>query len=332
MAKRTTDVAAAAAVLRAGGLVAIPTETVYGLAANGLDAEAVAQIFRAKQRPPTNPLILHIGHPEDVDRLAVRIPELARELMAAFWPGPLTVLLDRSDLVPDAVTAGLPRVAVRMPDSPLTLALLRLLDFPLAAPSANPYTYVSPTRAEHVEAALGDRIACILDGGPCAHGLESTIVAVEPAPDGTGDEVILYRPGALTAEALGTFLAGRAAVRPHLTPVAPTAPAPAPGMAALHYSPRTPVRLIEGWSDLPSLSARPAFLGFRTLPAGVEPGPAARILSPSGDLEVAARGLYDALIALDAAGCDTVYVELPPDEGLGKVMRERMGRMGGGGG
>jgi len=322
----TTEVGRAAEVLRAGGLVAIPTETVYGLAGNGLDVQVIERIFLAKQRPATNPLILHIGRREEVERLATGIPELARGLMDAFWPGPLTVLLQRSALVPDAVTAGGPRVAVRMPAAPLALELLQLLDFPLAAPSANPYTYVSPTRAEHVVASLGPRVDLVLDGGPCAHGLESTVVAVEPGPDGR-DAVVLYRPGAVTAEALTAFLAGRAPLLRHLPDAA--GPAASPGLAALHYSPRTPVTLISDWAETGNRGAsRPGYLAFQTLPPGQSPDPTARILSPTGDPAEAARNLYDALIALDAAGCDRLFVELPPDEGLGAVMRERLGRMG----
>jgi L-threonylcarbamoyladenylate synthase len=322
----TTDVGRAAEVLRAGGIVAIPTETVYGLAGNGFDEGVVRRIFEAKQRPATNPLILHVGRREDVERLTTGVPELARGLMDAFWPGPLTVLLERSALVPDAVTAGGPRVAVRMPAAPLALELLQLLDFPLAAPSANPYTYVSPTRAEHVVASLGPRVDLVLDGGPCSYGLESTVVAVETGPDGR-DAVVLYRPGAVTAEALTAFLAGRAPLLRHLPDAA--APAASPGLAALHYSPRTPVTLISDWGVATDPSARrPGFLAYRALPAGLPAGPTARILSPTGDPAEAARNLYDALIALDAAGCDRLFVELPPDEDLGAVMRERLGRMG----
>jgi len=254
------------------------------------------------------------------------VPELARALLDAFWPGPLTVLLERSALVPDAVTAGGSRVAVRMPAAPLALELLQLLDFPLAAPSANPYTYVSPTRAEHVVASLGPRVDLVLDGGPCAHGLESTVVAVEPGPDGRV-AVVLYRPGAVTAEALTTFLGGRAPLLRHLPNAA--GPSASPGLSALHYSPRTPVTLISDWAETGNGGAsRPGYLAFQTLPPGHPPGPTARILSPTGDPAEAARNLYDALIALDAAGCDRLFVELPPNEGLGAVMRERLGRMG----
>jgi L-threonylcarbamoyladenylate synthase len=352
MAQVTKDIQQAAEWLRAGGLVAIPTETVYGLACNGLNADVVCQIFQTKGRPPTNPLILHVGSVDAVAGLVREVPPLARRLMAAFWPGPLTLLLERAPGVPDAVTAGLARVGVRMPDHPMALALLGSLDFPLAAPSANPFGYVSPTRAEHVQAQLGDRIAGILDGGPCGRGLESTVVGVETGPGGL-EEVVVYRLGALPPAAIAERLG--VPVRLHAAPAPPgSAPAPgsppapgaapapgtqpgdaavaqvAPGQLALHYSPHTPLLVVEGWDD-PALAVLPAgarvgWLGFTSLPTGVLEGPTALRLSPRGDLAEAAQAFYGALIDLDGQGLDWLVAQRLPDDGLGAVMNERLAR------
>ncbi|MEY5043517.1 MAG: hypothetical protein RJA19_744 [Bacteroidota bacterium] len=340
MAQVTRDVQQAAEWLRRGELVAIPTETVYGLACNGLNEKAVGQIFQAKSRPSTNPLILHVPHLGAVQGLVRDLPPLARVLMERFWPGPLTLLLDRAPGVPDAVTAGLPRVAVRMPDHPLTLALLAALDFPLAAPSANRSGYVSPTTAEHVKAQLGDRITGILDGGPCAQGLESTVVAVEGGADGR-DEVVVYRLGAVPVEALRAFLdglPGSPVLRLHTAvgtaPPSAAAPLAAPGLLSMHYSPLTRLLLVDAWDD-PQLAAqlaalppgaRVGWLGFTDLPPAARPGAPSRLLSPTGDLGEAARHLYGALIALDGTGCDLLVAHRLPPHDLGAVMNERLTR------
>ena len=186
----------AARLLAGGKLVAIPTETVYGLAANALDEYAVEQIFVTKGRPHFNPLIIHIGAKQELSKYVTEVPEMAQRLIDAFWPGPLTLLLPKKEIVPDLITASLPRVAVRMPNHPLTLQLLQSLDFPLAAPSANPFCYISPTRAVHVEQQIGEKIPYILDGGACEQGLESTIVGFEKGLP------VVYRLGAITPEAI----------------------------------------------------------------------------------------------------------------------------------
>jgi L-threonylcarbamoyladenylate synthase len=196
MAEIGRDIEKAKSLLMQGDLVAIPTETVYGLAGNALDPEAVALIFETKNRPSFDPLILHTSSIGRVEDFVSSFPEKLKILAESFWPGPLTLLLPRKSVVPDLVTSGLDRVAVRVPKHPLTLALLESLDFPLAAPSANPFGYISPTRPEHVEAQLGEKIPYILDGEACDVGLESTIVGLEE------DEIVIYRLGGLEISAI----------------------------------------------------------------------------------------------------------------------------------
>ena len=201
MEPKNSDITRAKAYLEQGALVAIPTETVYGLAANGTSKTAIQSIYTAKGRPSNNPLILHFPNLEKIRPFVDGITEDVKLLANAFWPGPLTLLLPKSDMVLDIVTAGLPRVAVRVPNHPKTLALLEQLDFPLAAPSANPSGYISPTQASHVEQQLGDKIAMVLDGGACKKGLESTILGW----DAQGQPTI-YRKGVITAEAIEKVL------------------------------------------------------------------------------------------------------------------------------
>jgi len=191
MSRFTTSVTAAAEFLRAGKLVAFPTETVYGLGANALDAGAVARVFEVKNRPHFDPLIVHIADEAWLPRLVIEIPSSARKLAEAFWPGPLTLVLPKTDLIPDLVTSGLPGVAVRMPSHPMARQLLRETDLPIAAPSANPFGQLSPTTAQHVAETLGDRIDLILDGGPCEVGVESTVVQVH------ADGAVLLRQGGI---------------------------------------------------------------------------------------------------------------------------------------
>jgi L-threonylcarbamoyladenylate synthase len=228
----------AAECLRLGGLVAFPTETVYGLGAHALDRRAVHRVFAAKERPANDPLIVHIAAIDDIDPLVVEIPRVARELAARFWPGPLTMVLRRSERVPDEVTAGLGTVAIRVPSHPIAQALLRSAQLPIAAPSANRFSRPSPTRAAHVLADLGDRIDMILDGGPTSVGLESTVI------DLANDPPAVLRPGAVDSSALRAVIPdvrygpGRAE--------GGTAGLPAPGMLPKHYAPATPLTLFEG--------------------------------------------------------------------------------------
>ncbi|MBX3102730.1 MAG: threonylcarbamoyl-AMP synthase [Bacteroidetes bacterium] len=308
-----TAVPQAARYLLDGQLVAIPTETVYGLAGNALDAAVVAEIFRVKNRPSFDPLIIHGHSPEQLFALAASVPAGARQLADAFWPGPLTLLLPRGPEVPDLVTAGSPFVALRVPRHPLTLALLRSLPFPVAAPSANPFGYVSPTTAQHVADQLGDQIAGILDGGPCEVGLESTIVGF---PDG---KPAIYRRGGISQEAIEALLG--------LVEQAPANPLPvAPGMLARHYSPATPLIL----GDIPALLAtapephKVAVLSFsRPYRSGY---PQDIVLAPDGQLATAARHLFAALRTLDASGMVQIIGEWLPDEGLGRAINDRLRR------
>ncbi len=305
-----TSVEDAARRLRAGELVAIPTETVYGLAANALDVEACLRIFAAKRRPSFDPLIVHVRGFAAVGDVAREVPPAAAELARAFWPGPLTLVLPRAAAVPDVVTSGLDTVAVRHPAHALTQRLLDALEFPLAAPSANPFGAISPTTPAHVVEGLGDAVAHVLDGGPCPVGVESTIVGWQ---DG---RAVLHRPGGVPLEALEQVVG----------PLVPAAagPAPvAPGGLASHYAPRTPLEL----GALDDLLARHAgrclgVLAFRQPRAAH----ACRVLSPTGDLSEAARTLFAALRELDAAGADLLLAEPVPDEGLGRAINDRLRR------
>lgn len=297
-------------MLREGGIVAIPTETVYGLAANALDEGAVMKVFEAKQRPSFDPLIVHVASKEEVHRLARELPPGALELMDAFWPGPLTLVLPKRTEVPDIVTSGLDTVGVRMPAHPLTLELLRALEFPLAAPSANPFGYVSPTTAAHVVAQLGDRVPYILDGGPCEVGVESTIIGWE------GDRWVLLRPGGLPVEAIESVIGSVANAVKQVLPAAP-------GMLESHYAPRTPVHVGGIVELLPCFAGkRVGVISFRKTYAA----PRCVVLSEHGDLTEAARGLFAALRALDDGGCEVILTERFPDEGLGRAINDRLRR------
>lgn len=309
-AKIGTDAHEAATLLRAGEVVAIPTETVYGLAANAFDEAAVLKVFEAKQRPSFDPLIVHVGSREDALRAAKELPIGAEALMHAFWPGPLTLVLPKRAEVPDLVTSGLQAVGVRMPAHPIALELLRQLDFPLAAPSANPFGYISPTTAQHVADQLGGRIPFILDGGACAVGVESTIVGWE------GGRWVLYRPGGVALEAIEQVI-GR--VYPSMKQVLPVAP----GMLESHYAPRKPLRI----GDVESLmrhfaGQRLGVISFRN----AYPAHRNEVLSPHGDLGEAARHLFAALRNLDAGDCEVILAERFPEEGLGRAINDRLRR------
>jgi L-threonylcarbamoyladenylate synthase len=228
-----SDVEHAAALLRSGEVVAIPTETVYGLAANTFDEGAVLNIFTIKERPTFDPLIVHIAQRSDLHKVAQQVPASAEVLMDAFWPGPLTLVLPKRPEVPDLVTSGLDSVAVRMPAHPMMIELLGSLDFPLAAPSANPFGYISPTTAQHVADQLGEKVPYILDGGPCAVGVESTIIGWEPEG---GGRWVLYRPGGITTEQIEVLVGPLGNSDKGPVPMAP-------GMMDSHYAPRKPVHV-----------------------------------------------------------------------------------------
>ena len=302
------SIARAAKALRAGRLVAFPTETVYGLGADATNARAVAEVFAAKGRPRFNPLIVHVESQQAAERFAV-LNEKARRLAAAFWPGPLTLVLERRPDAPiaDLVTAGLDTLALRAPDHPVARALLKEAGIPIAAPSANRSGHVSPTRAEHVLADLGDIPAMILDGGPTAHGLESTVLDV------TGASVVLLRPGAVTADAIEAVLG-----EPLLRSTSDDDRPRSPGQLASHYAPATPLRL-----DATCAEPGEALLAFGPAPA--HHGPAIN-LSPMGDLIEAAANLFAALRTLDATGASAIAVMPIPDTGLGEAINDRLRR------
>jgi len=298
----------AADIIRRGGLVAFPTETVYGLGADALNAVAAAGIFEAKGRPRFDPLIVHIAGTDALPLLAERPHPLAEKLIDAFWPGPLTVVLPKSAAVPDIVTAGLGTVALRMPAHPVARELIALSGTPIAAPSANPFGFISPTTAEHVERQLGDRVEMILDGGPCSVGVESTIIAFGD----TGPR--LLRPGGLALEEI------EAIIGPVATAL--TSGVEAPGQLPSHYSPRTPVIILDD-TDVAAEGA--AYLAFREPPAGRRYAKV-EVLSPRGDLREAAARVFSALHSLDASGAPVIVAEPVPEIGLGLAIMDRLRR------
>ncbi len=318
------NLATLARVLRSGGLVAAPTETVYGLAANALDAAACEKIFLAKARPQTDPLIVHIEAIADLAKLAVVNPA-ALVLAQKFWPGPLTLVLPKTDLVPAIVSAGLPSVAVRMPAHPLFRRLLRLAGVPLAAPSANPFGYVSPTTARHVRDGLGDKIGHILDGGACSVGLESTIVDLRHP-----QRPRLLRPGAITRAQLTQALGVPVLTAPRRRTPAPAVAQIAPGLLTRHYSPRTPVQLHRRLTAraVSSGDPREAWV-FIAQPPTL---PRSRVknvfcLDPHGDLTHVAHRLFSLLRELDQAGFTRLHLELAPGRaGLADAINDRLRR------
>lgn len=320
----------AAAILRAGGLVALPTETVYGLGANALDSRAVERIFAAKGRPAWDPIIVHIASLDLLEDLVTEVPASARSLMQAFWPGPLTLLLPRASAVPDAVTAGRPLVGLRMPSHPVALELIRRAGVPVAAPSANLFARISPTTAGHVLEDLDGRIDAVLDAGPTAHGVESTVL------DPCASPMVIYRPGAVTAEQIGR-LAGPVEIYRGSEKLAevPAEALPSPGVGLRHYAPKAKLVLVEA-----PLAGLPAAL---VAAARKEPGKRLGFMLPAGVAlpnelqsspvfawgrwavpEEMAQALYAGLRALDAQGCAVIFCPLPPAEGIGAAIRDRL--------
>ena len=316
--------------ITSGGLVAFPTETVYGLGADALDSTAVARIFAAKQRPSFDPLIVHLADAAD---LAAHVhpadaadPRVAR-LAARFWPGPLTIVLRKRDTIPGIVTAGLSTVGLRVPDHPVALALIRAAGVPIAAPSANRFGRVSPTRASHVVRGLGSRIALVLDGGPCRIGVESTVVLLAEG------RAVLLRPGGLAAEAIEDEIG------PLEVPVpgAPGSAALAPGLSGAHYAPGARLEIVDPFGPGAGrhIRAQPGErLGLlATSAAGAEaaraaggPFAAVEILSPDGDPVTVAAHLFEALHDLDAAGVDRIVAQPVPAGGLGRAVMDRLRR------
>lgn len=329
----------AAALLRSGGLVAFPTETVYGLGAHALDAAAVQRLFDAKGRPSIDPLIVHVPSLDAAAPLVTGIPDVARRLAEKFWPGPLTLILPRSPVVPDAVTAGLPTVALRAPAHPVARALLDAAGVPVAAPSANLFSRPSPTTAGHVRDDLDGRIDLILDGGTTDVGVESTVLDLTTTPP------VILRPGAIGVKALRRLVPD---VQIHARTVADGTAAPSPGLLEKHYSPRTPMTLYEGDAAVATLVGdarlarnRGQRVGIvaadedrRRLgeAGGVEGGPPVKIVSLGSvhELEMVAARLYAALRELDASNVDLILARaFPADEGLGVAILDRMRRAAG---
>jgi len=310
----------AARVVAEGGLVAFPTETVYGLGANALDPRAIARIFSAKGRPGFNPIIAHVGSIAEAQGLVRTWPAHAERLADAFWPGPLTLVLPKRDHVPDALTAGAPAVAVRLPSHPVALGLIRAAGVPIAAPSANRSSAVSPTTAQHVARSLGSRVDLILDGGPTGVGIESTVV------DLTGSAPRVLRPGPIgqaEVEALTGPLDRRAAPRPGEGLLL------SPGLLDRHYAPRGTVRLFAS-TERPALAEElaQADAGGRIIGGMLlgEDLPGRHMLRMPDDPAGYARALYAALHQLDDLGCDLILVEQVPDEILWAGVRDRLVR------
>lgn len=310
------DVAYAARLLREGKLVSFATETVYGLGANVLDVNAVARVFAVKKRPHLDPLIVHIADRSWLPRLVSAWPENAERLANHFWPGPLTLVLPKTELVPDLVTSGLPSVAVRMPSHPLALELLRLADVPVAAPSANPFGQLSPTRAEHVVERLGDQIDYVLDGGPCSVGVESTVLLLEP------DRAVLLRPGGVSLEEIESAI-GRVTL-PTRETMSDDEAAPSPGMLPLHYAPRTPLDVVEDLSQV-TASERCGLLTLQSHLAAARFA-AVEVLSSGGDLTEAAVNFFAALRRLDATRVERIIATPFPNHGLGRALNDRLMR------
>jgi len=316
MAAIGKDIFRAKSILEQGNLVGIPTETVYGLAGNALNSDAVAKIFAVKNRPSFDPLILHTYSLEKVDDFVIEIPDPLRQLAEKFWPGPLTLLLPKKDIVPDLVTSGLDKVAVRIPNHPLTLELLSVLDFPLAAPSANPFGYISPTQAIHVNDQLGDKIAYVLDGGSCQVGLESTIVGMEQG------SLVIYRLGGLEVGSIEKEV-GKVKIMVHSS-----SNPKSPGMLKSHYAPKKPFvlgnldNLIKDYSikEIPF-----AVLSFDKNFPGL-PNSLHIQLSAKRDLSEAAKSLFAAMRTLDSLDVSVILAELLPEEGLGRAINDRLRR------
>jgi L-threonylcarbamoyladenylate synthase len=304
-----TEIAAAARLLRAGRLVAFPTETVYGLGANALDPEAVARIYAVKGRPPTSPLIVHVASIEMAQSLVASWPETADRLAQRFWPGPLTLVLDKQPTIPSIVTAGLSTVGLRMPSHPVALALIRVAGVPLAAPSANRFTQLSPTTAEHVRHGLGSDVDLILDGGPCAVGIESTVVSL------AGSEPVLLRPGGIPRLEIEA-ITGPVATSQDISQGAH----PAPGMHPRHYSPRTRLVLVKN-GEVPGHGSG-TYLQYQHTPSRSD---ITVVDMPSTAADYAAS-LYTKLHEADAAGHDWIAVDPPPKTADWEAIHDRLCR------
>jgi L-threonylcarbamoyladenylate synthase len=310
-----SSVADAASFLRNDELVAIPTETVYGLAGNALNAAVVLKIFEAKERPSFDPLIVHIPSKEAAFLYAEDVPPVALKLMEAFWPGPLTLVLKKKSIIPDVVTSGLDTVGLRMPNHSMTLELLNHLDFPLAAPSANPFGYISPTTAQHVMDQLDSKIAMVLDGSACKVGVESTIVGFEEG------ETVIYRLGGLTPEDIRK-VAGEVAIR-----INSSSDPKAPGMLKIHYAPSKPLYISNDLDQLIEMNngSRLAVICFGDVM--IDEKHAIYNLSATGDFTEAASNLFAYLRAIDKRDdIDAIVAAYLPETSLGFAINDRLSR------
>lgn len=301
----------AAEIIKRGGIVAFPTETVYGLGADAFNPLAVARVFEVKKRPSFDPLIVHVADPADVKKLAKEIPSNAKKLTERFWPGPLTVVLLKEENIPDIVTAGLPSLAIRMPNHPMALALIEKSKCPIAAPSANLFGYLSPTTAEHVRDQLGDQVDLILDGGPCPVGVESTIVSF------LEEEPALLRPGGVSLEEIESVIGKVGTLRFKAKPAAP-------GMLPKHYAPRTPIVLDWNEKNLNLYEEKNVGLLVFKEPGNNPKLHPTEILSKSGDLREAAANLFAAIRRLDALNLDLIVAMSIPEVGLGRAIMDRL--------
>lgn len=309
------DISKAITLLNADEVVAIPTETVYGLAGNIFSEKAIKAIFETKKRPFFNPLIVHIPSVDYLSNIVEEVPEKAKLLAKAFWPGPITLVLKKKEIIPDIITAGKNTVAVRVPNHPVTLKLLNELDFPLAAPSANPFSSISPTTAEHVETYFKDKIKMVLDGGACTSGIESTIIGFE------NDEPIIYRLGSTAIEDIETVV-GKIEVK-NKKEIAPDAP----GMLERHYAPKTKTVLTDNISATLNLYSNKR-IGLITFRSEIEDDAidVQIALSKTGSMQESASNLYDVLHQLDKMELDVIIAEKFPDYGLGKSINDRLTR------
>jgi L-threonylcarbamoyladenylate synthase len=303
------EIEAAARLLRAGRLVAFPTETVYGLGANALDPEAVARIYAVKGRPPTSPLIVHVASVEMAQSLVTSWPDVAGELARCFWPGPLTLVLEKQPTIPAIVTAGLSTVGLRMPSHPVALALIRAAGVPLAAPSANRFTQLSPTTADHVRRGLGSDVDLILDGGPCEIGIESTVLSL------VGLQPVLLRPGGIARAEIEAVI-GPVTTAGHVSAIAH----PSPGMHPRHYSPRTRLLLVKN-GEVPKQGSG-IYIQHQHPPSRQD----IKSIQMPGSADDYAAVLYGKLHQADAAGYDWIAVDAPPETSDWEAIRDRLSR------
>ena len=314
-----SDIYLARTLLQAGDLVAIPTETVYGLAANALNEDAVLKIFQVKNRPAFNPLIIHCSSWEKAEQYVNNVPDKAILLATAFTPGPLTFLLPKNNMISDLVIAGSNRVAVRIPNHPLTLRLLELLDFPLAAPSANPFGYISPTTAGHVMKSLAGKIPYILDGGSAVIGVESTIIGFSE-----NGQVILHRSGGIGIEAMEAVLNEPIIIASEISTTKPLVP----GQLKSHYAPNTPLYTGQVEKMLPEwINKKVATISFTKQFEAVPPQQQF-VLSADGSLAEAAKNLFATLRTIDQLQVDVILAEIFPNEGIGRAINDRLDRAG----